>query len=132
MNAFDEVVAVELDLLVRTAVPPRAIRLTVRELLVARLERGPLGAKEIGEAVAAILLAACGLVRAGRASEDMIETVLDAAREAVRGHGGESARWVPEVRRAALSVFDQLARQHGDEPTWRWLSARLDLHQLRP
>ena len=131
MTSFEEVVAVELQALLRTAVPPRGIRLTVRELLVTRIERGPIGAREIGEAVQATLWAACRLVRERQASEEMIETVLDAALEAVRGHGGESARWMTEARHAALSVFDQLAREHVDEPTWRWLAERLDLRYPR-
>ena len=131
MTSFEEVVAVELQTLLRTAVPPRGIRLTVRELLVSRIERGPIGAREIGEAVEATLWAACRLVRERQASEDMIETVLDAALEAVRGQGGESARWMAEARHAALSVLDQLARAHADEPTWRWLAERLDLRYPR-
>ena len=131
MISFEEVVTVELQMLLRTAVPPRGIRLTVRELLVTRIERGPIGAREIGEAVQATLWAACRLVRERQASEDMIETVLDAALEAVRGHGGESARWMAEARHAALSVLDQLAREHVDEPTWGWLAGRLDLRYPR-
>ena len=131
MRSFEEVVAVELQTLLRAAVPPRGIRLTVRELMVTRIERGPIGAREIGEAVEATLWAACRLVREQQASEDMIETVLEAALEAVRGHGGESARWMAEARYAALTVLDQLAREHVDEPTWRWLAGRFDLRYPR-
>ncbi len=131
MSVFEEVVAGELATLLRAAVPPRAIRLTVRELLVTHIERGPIGAREISETMEAALLAACRLLRAGRASEDVVETVLDAALEAVRGHGGESARWMPEAQHAAGTVFHQLAEEHSDEPVWRWLAGRLDLHYLR-
>ncbi len=131
MSAFEQVVALELESLLRAAVPPRAIRLTVRELMVSRIERGPLGAREIGETMQATLLAACRLFRAGRASEDVVETVLDAALEAIRGHGGESARWVPEARHAAVTVFHQLAQEYSDEPMWRWFAGRLDLYYLR-
>ncbi len=130
MSAFEDVVAGELETLLRAAVPPRAIRLTVRELMVTRIERGAIGAREISETMEAALLAACRLLRAGRASEDMVETVLDAALEAVRGHGGESARWMPEARHAAVTVFRQLAEEHSDEPIWRWLARRIDLHYL--
>ena len=42
-----------LAILLRAGVPPRAVRLTVRELLVARIERGPLGAREVSEVVEA-------------------------------------------------------------------------------
>jgi hypothetical protein len=103
----------------------------VRELVVTLIERGPLGAREIGEAVEATVWAACRLVRERQASEDMIETVLDAALEAVRGHGGESARWMAEARQAAHSVLDQMAREHAEEPTWRWLAVRLELRYPR-
>jgi hypothetical protein len=131
MRPFEEIVAVELQTLLRAEVLPRGVRLTVRELLVTRIERGPIGAREIGEAVEATLWAACRLVRERKAPEDMIETVLDAALEAVRGQGGESARWIAEARNAALAVFEQLAQEHSDEPTWRWLSGRLQLQDLR-
>lgn len=131
MNSFEELVAMELERLQRAAVPPRGIRLTVRELVVTRIERGPLGAREIGEAVESALAAACRMVRERQASEDMVETVLEAALEAVRGHGGESARWIAEARQAALGVLDQMAREYVEEPTWRWLAGRIELRYSR-
>jgi len=130
MSSFDEIVAAELGTLLRTAVPPRGIRLTVRELLVTRIERGPIGPREIAEVVEATLSAACRLVRERRASADMLETVLTAALEAVRGQGGESARWMPEARTAAFAVFDHLAQEHAEEPTWRWLAGRVAYRSL--
>ena len=130
MSTFEEVITVELETLIRAAVPPRAIRLTVRELMVTRIERGPMGAREISDTIQAVLLAACRLVQAGHASEDVVETVLGAALEAVRGQGGESARWLPEARHAAGTFFSQFAQEHTDEPIWRWLAGRLDLRYL--
>ncbi len=131
MSTFEELVAGELELLLRAAVPLRGIRLTMRELVVTHIERGPIGAREISETMEAALLAACRLLRAGRASEDVVETVLGGAFEAIRGHGGESARWMPEARHAARTVFVQLASQYRDEPIWQWLTGRVDLPSVR-
>ena len=47
MNAFEDVLRLELSWLLRAEVPARAVRLTVRDQLVARLGRGPLGAREV-------------------------------------------------------------------------------------
>jgi ATP-dependent Clp protease ATP-binding subunit ClpB len=69
-----------------------------------------------------------------RAYQRMREQVLEALRrpavcqaalEAVRGHGGESARWVPEATRAAAEALEELAREGGGHPTWWWVAGRL-------
>jgi hypothetical protein len=125
MRPFEEAVASELTGLLRAGVPVRAVRLTVRELLVGRIERGPLGAREVSDAVEAAVRAACRLVRELDAPDDLVETVCRAALEAVRGHGGESARWLAEATSAAYAVLDELAREGPEEPTWRWLARRL-------
>ena len=126
MRPFEEAVASELVALLRAGVPVRAVRLTVRELLVWRIERGPLGAREVSDAVEAAVRAACDLVRELDASDELVEAVCRAALDAVRGHGGESARWLAEATSAAYAVLDELAREHVEEPTWRWLAQRLD------
>jgi hypothetical protein len=120
VRPFEEAVAAELAWLWRTGVPVRAVRLTVRELLVARWDRGPLDAREVGDAVAAAARAACRLVRELDAPDEVVEIVCRAALETVRGHGGESARWVAEATGAAAAVLDELARERGTRPTWRW------------
>ncbi len=125
MRAFEAVVAAELVGLLRAGVPARAVRLTVRELLVERIERGPLGAREVGDTVEAAVRAACRLVRELDAPDELVETVCRATLEAVRGHGGESARWLAEATSAAYAVLDELARERTEEPTWRWHAARL-------
>lgn len=125
MRAFEAVVAAELVGLLRAGVPARAVRLTVRELLVERIERGPLGAREVGDTVEAAVRAACRLVRELDAPDELVETVCRATLEAVRGHGGESARWLAEATSAAYAVLDELARERPEEPTWRWHAARL-------
>jgi hypothetical protein len=51
--------------------------------------------------------------------------------DAIRRRGGKTARWLPEARQAAVAVFHQLAQEHSDEPIWRWLAGRFDLHYLR-
>ena len=125
MNPFENAVANELGGLVRAGVPARGVRLTVRELVVTRMERGSLGAREVSDTVEAAVRAACRLVREMGAPEELVELVCGAALEAVRGHGGESARWLSDATSAAAAVLDELARERAEEPTWRWLAARL-------
>jgi hypothetical protein len=117
--------AAELAGLLRAGVPGRGIHLTVRELISARIERGPLGAREVSDAVEAMVRAACRLVRELDAPDELVETVCRAALEAVRGHGGESARWFPEATSAAYGVLDELARERAGDTTWRWMARRL-------
>ena len=93
MTPFEEAMASELIGLMRLGVPARGVRLTVREMVVARFQRGPLGAREVSDAVEATVRAACRLVRELDAPEEVVEAVCRAALDAVRGHGGESARW---------------------------------------
>lgn len=125
MSPFEELIASALAELLHAGVPARGVRLTVRELMVARIERGPLGAREINDAVEAALRAACRLVRELDAPHEVVETVCRGALEAVRGHGGESARWLAEATSTASSVLDELALIRTEEPTWRWLARRL-------
>jgi hypothetical protein len=125
VTPFAEVVRSELTVLVRAGVPPRGVRLTVRDLLVSRIERGPLGAREVSDAVEAAVRAACQLVRELDAPDEVVETVCRAALEAVRGHGGESARWLDEATRTASAVLDELARERAEDPTWHWLARRM-------
>jgi hypothetical protein len=124
MRLFEEALESELAWLLRAGVPARAVRLSVRELLVERLERGPLGAREVSEAVEASVRAACRLVRQRDAPDELVATVCLAALEAVRGHGGESARWLAEAMNTAFAVLDELA-ERAEEPHWRWLARRL-------
>jgi hypothetical protein len=125
MNPFEAAVAAELVGLLRAGTPERAVRLTVRELVVARIERGPLGPREVSDAVEAAVRAACRLVRELDAPEEMAEIVCLAALEAVRGHGGESARWLAEATGVASAVVEELARERPQEPSWHWLAQRL-------
>jgi len=125
MRAFEEAMASELTILLRAGVPPRAVRLTVRELLVARIERGPLGAREVSEVVEATVRAVCRLAYQLDAPDELVEAVCRAALDAVRGHGGESARWLSEASSAAYTVLDELARERAEDPAWRWVARRL-------
>ena len=125
MSLFEETMAGELAGLLRADVPARGVRLTVRELIVTRIERGPLGPREVGDAVAAAMRAACRLVRELDAPPEVVETVCRAALEAVRGHGGESARWLAEATSAASAVLEEQARERSDEEAWRWLVGRM-------
>jgi hypothetical protein len=125
VRPFEQTVASELTWLLRAGVPARGVRLSVRELLVTRIERGPLGAREVSEAVEESVRAACRLARELDAPEDLVETVCLAALDAVRGHGGESARWLAEATSAAAAVLDELAREQAEAPSWRWLAGRL-------
>ena len=125
MRPFEEAVASELASLLHAGVPAHGVRLTVRELLVTRFERGPLGAREVSEVVEASVRAACRLARDLETPDELIETVCVAALDAVRGHGGESARWLAEATRAAAAVLDELAREHAEAQSGRWLARRL-------
>ena len=125
MRPFEEQVAAELLELARAGVPVRGVRLTIRELVVTRFERGPLGAREVSDTVEATVRAACRLVREVGAPEEMVEAVCRAALDAVRGHGGHSTQWLTEAESAAYAVLDELARERADDPTWRWLVRQL-------
>src|SRR5262249_41625883 len=102
VRPFEEAVASELAGLLRgggagglrAGVAARGIHLTVRELVVVRMERGPLDAREVSDAAEAAVRAACRLVRELSAPDELAEIVCRSALEAVRGHGGESARWL--------------------------------------
>jgi hypothetical protein len=110
--------------LVRAGVPGRAVRLTVRELVLERIGRGPLGAREVTDTVEATVRAACRLVHEVEAPDELVEIVGRAAVEAIRGHGGESARWLGEARSAATAVLVELAGERANEPAWRWAVPR--------
>ena len=124
MRPFEDAVASELAGLLRAGVPARGIHMTVREMVVARMERGRLGAREVSDAAEEAVRAACRLVRELGAPDELVEIVCHSALEAVRGHGGESARWLPEATSAAHAVLDELADDRPDEMTWRWLARR--------
>ena len=125
MSPFEQMMTAELTGLLRADVPVHGVRLTVRELVVTRIERGPLGAHEVSEAIEATVRAACRLVRELDAPPEVVETVCRGALEAVRGHGGESARWLSDAASAAWAVLDEQARERADERAWRWLAGRV-------
>src|SRR5262245_53837994 len=116
--------AAELTGLLHAGVPVRGVRLTVRELIVTRIERGPLGAHEVSEAVEAAVRAACRLVRELDAPPEVVETVCRGALDAVRGHGGESARWLGEAADAASAVLEAQAQECIDERARGWRGGR--------
>jgi hypothetical protein len=122
VSAFADALRWELSWLVRAEVPARAVRLTVRDRLVARLERGPLGAREVSESVQTTVRVAWRVVEELDAPEELVETVCRAALEAVRGQGGDSARWITEAVGAAGAVLDEQARRHPDDTTGAWLA----------
>lgn len=120
MRLFEDAVASELGLLLRAGVPARAVRITVREMVIGRMERGHLGAREVSDAVESAMRAACRLVRELGAPEEVVEIVCLSALEAVRGHGGESSRWLEEATIAAYAVLEELAQERGRaEGGWR-------------
>jgi hypothetical protein len=121
-SAVRPAIETELAWLLRAGVTTRAVRLTVRQALVQRIERGPLDATDVTEAVESVVRAACRLVRELDAPDDLIETVCRAALESVRGHGGQSARWLVEVRDVVDAVLDEMARE--DAEARRWLAWR--------
>jgi hypothetical protein len=122
VRPFEEVVAAELLGLLRAGAPARAVRLTVRELVVARLERGPLGPLEVTDTTESVIRAACRLVRSVEAPEELVEIVC---RATLRGHGGESTRWLPDATSAARVVLDELARERAEQGAWRRLAGQV-------
>ena len=124
MTPFEQLVAAELTVLLRAGVPVRAVRLTVRELVMTRIERGPVGVREVGEAVEAAVRAACRLARERDARVDVVESVCMAALEAVRGHGGETAQWLGAATSTIADALEEFAREYAEEPEWRWLVRR--------
>ena len=125
MRTFEDIIAGELLALMRAGATPHAVRITVREVVVERLGVGSLGPREVSETAAAAARAACRLVRQLGAPEDVVEAVCRAALDAVRGHGGESARWFDDASSAVFDALDELARERQEEPAWRWLAGRL-------
>ena len=125
MRLFEDAMAMELMGLLRAGVPERGIQLTVRELVVVRIGHGPLGAREVSDTVEAAVRAACRLVRELDAPQELVEMVCRSALEAVRGHGGESARWLGEATSAAYAVLDEVARERAEGPRWRWVARRI-------
>jgi hypothetical protein len=125
MRTFEDIIAGELLALMRAGATPGAVRITVREVVVERLGVGALGPREVSETAAAAARAACRLVRQLGAPEDVVEAVCRAALDAVRGHGGESARWFDDASSAVFDALDELARERQEEPAWRWLAGRL-------
>jgi hypothetical protein len=128
VRAFEETVAADLERLLRAGVPVRAVRITVRELVVARLGRGALGPAEVADTVGSTVRAAGRLARERGVADELVEAVCRAALEGVRGHGGASARWLDEALEAMLAVLDELAREPAAEPDWRALARRLGRH----
>ncbi len=126
MRSLEDLLAGEVAALLQAGATPRAVRLTVRETLVERLVAAPAGPREVSEAAAAAARAACRLVRQLGAPEDVVEAVCRAALEAVRGQGGESARWLDEATSAVFEALDELARERAGETEWRWLPRRLE------
>ena len=124
MSAFEEALRDELSWLLRAGVPQRGIRIAVREQFAVRLERGPLGAREVSDAMEAAVRAACRLVRELDAPNELVDMVCRAALEAVRGHGGETSRWLTDAATTADAVLDELAREQREEPPWRWGTQR--------
>jgi hypothetical protein len=125
VRSFEDAVVEELAGLVRAGVPVRGVRLTARELFVARIERGPLGPRELSEAVEAMVRAACRLVQELGAAEELVDTVCRATLEAVRGHGGDTARWFSEATSVTYVVLDELASRDDEAARWRWMARRL-------
>ena len=126
MRAFENTVRSELSWLLRAGVPPRGLRISVRELVVAHITHEPIGPRDVEDAVEAAVRAACRLVRELDAPDEIVEMVCRAALEAVRGHGGESARFLGGATSAASDVVDEMAREHAEEQIWSWLSRRLE------
>jgi predicted NBD/HSP70 family sugar kinase len=124
MTPFEVMVAEELAWLLRVGVPARTVRLTMRDLMVEQIGRGPLGAREVSDAVAAAARAACRMVQEMNAPEEVVGIVCGAALETVRGHGGESARWLAEALRAATAVLEEEAEERAEDPTWQWVVHR--------
>ena len=126
MRPLEDVLAGEVAALLRAGTTPRALRLTVREVVAERLVAAPPGPRAVSEAAGAAARAACRLVRQLGAPEHVVEAVCRAALEAVRGHGGESSRWLADATGAVFEALDELARERAEEPAWRWLSRRLE------
>ena len=121
MRVFEATVMAELTDLVRAGVPAHGIRIAVRELMVTRMERGPLGARQVNEAMEAAVRAACRLVREQGAPQEIVDLVCGAALDALRGHGGETARWLADARATADAVLAGLSApldrtRWGDRP----------------
>ena len=110
MKVFETSVMEELADLLRAGVPARG---TVRELVVAHMERGSLGAREVTMTVEETVRAACRLVHERGAPDELVDLVRNAALEAVRGHGGTSAAWLADAMSAVDEMLDELVRRRG-------------------
>jgi len=108
VNPFEETLREEMSWLLRAGMPARAIRLTVRDRLVVQLGRGPLGPREVTGAMEATVRAAYRVVREADAPQDLVDIVCLTALDVVRGHGGETARWLTTAAATADAVLDEL------------------------
>ena len=124
MTAFEQAMIAELTGLLRAGVPVRAVHLTVRELVVTRIERGPLGAREVSDTVESAVRAACHVMLDLGGPDELVESVCRAALDAVRGHGGESSRWLTDATRSAHDVLDEMMRERPGE-RWPWVVRQL-------
>jgi hypothetical protein len=75
--------------------------------------------------VEAAVRAACRIAVELNGPDELVESVCLAALEAVRGHGGESARWLTDATSAAHAVLDELTRERPDARTWYWVARHL-------
>jgi hypothetical protein len=117
MTVADPRLVAELSLLVRARVPARAVRRTIRDAVMTQIGRAPCGPTSVVEAVERTLRAAFQVQRESAGPGELIEVVYVASLEAVRGHGGETARWVADARRRAQAVLNEMAVP-GVEPLW--------------
>lgn len=125
MTPFEELIEAELTWLLRAGVPPRGVRISVQELLVTRIERGQLQAPDLSDAVEAAVRAAGRLARARSAPLDLVEVVCMTTLDVVRGHGGDTARWLEVATGTMAHEIERLAREDDDEARWRWLIRRV-------
>ena len=78
-----------------------------------------------GDTTESVIRAACRLVRSVEAPEELVEIVCRATLEVIRGHGGESTRWLPDATSAARVVLDELARERAEHGAWRRLAGQV-------
>ena len=72
----------------------------------------------------ATVRAACRVMREADAPPDLVDMVCLAALDVVRGHGGETARWLTAAGATADTVLDGLAGGRVGQPPWRWTGPR--------
>lgn len=124
MNDLEKRLVAEMAWLLEAGAGLRTVRVTVYEEMVTYLVLEPTGSRRVHGAVEASLRAAYRMLHEYGAPDDLLDTVLESALDAVRGHGGETSRWIREAVQNAYLLLEQFETERGIDSGWRKILER--------